>query len=175
MRADDSALMAMTAPADSPEVPAAAVALPGRWELVGRRVVQHLLDTSLAIGAGFLTGLLAGLVVIPLLRWGMVAPKAILWAPFTTLCAVTFVVDLLIHVWVPLRRGGVTPGMLVMGLRVETLRGGTPDVRDYLVRWFLFTVDGLLFGLVAVASMAVTPRRQRVGDLLARTVVVRVS
>jgi uncharacterized RDD family membrane protein YckC len=83
--------------------------------------------------------------------------------------------DLLIHVWVPLRRGGVTPGMLVVGLRIETTQGGAPGVRDYLVRWFLFTVDGLLLGLVAVVSIAATERRQRVGDLIARTVVVRVS
>lgn len=152
-----------------------AVELTGRWGMVARRAVQHVLDWSLAIGAGFLTGLLAGLAVIPLLRWGMVAPKTILWAPFITFCAVTIVVDILIHVWVPLRRGGVTPGMVITGLRVETVRGGTPSLRDYLVRWFLFTVDGLLLGLVAVVSIAVTDRQQRVGDLLARTVVVRVS
>lgn len=146
-----------------------------RWEMVARRGLQHLLDWSLAAGAGFLTGLLAGLVVTPLVRWGMVPPMTILWAPFVTFCVVTIATDLLIHVWVPLRRGGVTPGMLVVGLRIETTRGGAPGVRDYLVRWFLFTVDGLLLGLVAVVSIAVTERRQRVGDLIARTVVVRVS
>lgn len=154
---------------------APAVGSSGRWGMVARRVCQYLLDWALAVGAGFLTGLLVGLAVIPLMTWGMVAPKAILWAPTITFCAITFVAELLIHVWVPLRRGGVTPGMLVMGLRVETARGGEPGVRDYLVRWFLFTVDGLLLGLVAVVSMAVTRRHQRIGDLIARTVVVRVS
>ena len=146
-----------------------------RWEMVARRGCQYLLDWALAIGAGCVTGLAAGLVVIPLVRRGMVAPEAILWAPGITFLVVVLLTELLIHVWVPLRRGGVTPGMLVMGLRVETVRGGAPNVRDYLVRWFLFTVDGLLLGLVAVVSIAVTPRRQRVGDVLARTVVVRVS
>ena len=146
-----------------------------RWEMVARRGLQHLLDWSLAVGAGFLTGLLAGLAVTPLVRWGMVPPMTILWAPFITFCVVTIATDLLIHVWVPLRRGGVTPGMLVVGLRIETTGGGAPGVRDYLVRWFLFAVDGLLLGLVAVVSIAVTERRQRVGDLIARTVVVRVS
>jgi uncharacterized RDD family membrane protein YckC len=152
-----------------------AATLPGRWEMVARRGFQHLLDWSLAIGAGCVTGLLAGLAVIPLFRWGMVPPMTILWAPFVTFCVVTVVSDLMVHVWVPVRRGGVTPGMLVMGLRVETVRGDAPGVRDYLVRWFLLTVDGLLLGLVAAVSIAVTRRRQRVGDLVARTVVVRVS
>jgi uncharacterized RDD family membrane protein YckC len=144
-------------------------------EMVLRRTSQHALDFSMAVGAGFLVGLSAGLVATQLVKWGLVPPLAILWTPAITFIAVTLVSDVLIQVWVPLRRGGVTPGMVVMGLRVETLRGGEPGLRDYLVRWFLFTVDGLLLGLVAVVSIAVTRRRQRVGDLVARTVVVRVS
>ncbi|MFG1642857.1 RDD family protein [Amycolatopsis sp. NPDC049252] len=81
--------------------------------------------------------------------------------------------DVLIQIWVPLRRGGVTPGMLVMGLRIETLRGGRPKGRAYLIRWVLLTVDGLLLGLVAMVSIVATRRRQRIGDLVARTLVVR--
>jgi uncharacterized RDD family membrane protein YckC len=37
----------------------------------------------------------------------------------------------------------------------------------------LLTVDGLLLGLVAVVSIVATKRRQRIGDLVARTLVVR--
>ncbi|MEU7791578.1 MULTISPECIES: RDD family protein [unclassified Amycolatopsis] len=141
--------------------------------MAGRRVVQVVLDQALAMGLGMLAALAAGLVVIPLLRWGLVPPKTILWAPAITFFAVDYACDAAIHIWVPLRRGGVTPGMLVMGLRVETLRGGRPKARAYLFRWLLMTVDGLLFGLVAVVSIVVTARRQRLGDLVARTVVVR--
>ncbi|GAB2790215.1 RDD family protein [Amycolatopsis magusensis] len=148
---------------------------PGPLEMVARRAAQHLVDWSLAIGAGCLSGLLAGLVVVPLVKWGVVPPVAIIWVPVVAFALLTFAADLLNQVWVPLRRGGVTPGMLVMGLRVETLRGGAPRARDYLVRWLLFTVDGLLLGLVAAVSIAVTRRRQRVGDLVARTVVVRTT
>jgi uncharacterized RDD family membrane protein YckC len=63
--------------------------------------------------------------------------------------------------------------MLVMGLRVQTLRGGQPKARAYLIRWVLLTVDGLLLGLVAVVSIVATKRQQRIGDLVARTLVVR--
>jgi uncharacterized RDD family membrane protein YckC len=120
-----------------------------------------------------LAALLAGLVAVPLLQWGWVPPKAFLWTPVITFIAVAYACDVFIQIWVPLRRGGVTPGMLVMGLRIETLRGGRPKGSAYLVRWVLLTVDGLLLGLVAVVSIAVTKRRQRIGDLVARTVVVR--
>jgi uncharacterized RDD family membrane protein YckC len=148
---------------------------PGWVEMVGRRIAQYVLDLALALGIGFLAGLLAGLVAIPLLRWEVVPPMTIVYAPMYTFAVVTLVADLLVHVWVPLVRGGVTPGMWVLGLRVTTVLGDAPSVRDYLVRWFLFTVDGLLLGAVAAVSIALTRRRQRVGDLLARTVVVRVS
>ncbi|MDS0134582.1 MULTISPECIES: RDD family protein [unclassified Amycolatopsis] len=147
--------------------------LPERLRMAGRRVVQAVLDQALATGVGVFAALAAGLVAIPLLRWGWVPPKVILWGPVITFFAVNYACDAVIQIWIPLRRGGVTPGMLVMGLRVETLRGGPPKARAYVIRWLLMTVDGLLLGLVAVVSIAVSRRRQRIGDLVARTLVVR--
>ncbi|GHG02996.1 transporter [Amycolatopsis bullii] len=147
--------------------------MPERLRMAGRRVVQAVLDQALAAGLGAFAALAAGLVVIPLLQWGWVPPKTLLWGPAITFFAVNYACDALIHIWIPLRRGGVTPGMLVMGLRVETLRGGPPKARAYVFRWLLMTVDGLLFGLVAVVSIVLSRRRQRIGDLVARTLVVR--
>ncbi|WP_410595582.1 RDD family protein [Amycolatopsis sp. lyj-23] len=138
-------------------------------------MVQAALDQALAAGVGMFAALAAGLIAIPLLRWGWVPPKAFFWGPAITFIAVNYACDALIHIWVPLRRGGVTPGMLVMGLRVETLRGGRPKARAYVFRWLLMTVDGLLLGLVAVVSIVVSRRRQRIGDLVARTLVVCVD
>jgi uncharacterized RDD family membrane protein YckC len=144
-----------------------------RLGMAGRRVVQAVLDWALAVGVGVFAALGAGLVAIPLVQWGFVPPKLILWGPAITFLAVTYACDVVIQIWVPVRRGGITPGMLVMGLRVQTLRGGQPKARAYLIRWVLLTVDGLLLGLVAVVSIVATKRRQRIGDLVARTVVVR--
>lgn len=141
--------------------------------MAGRRLLQAVLDWALAVGLGVLAALAAGLVVIPLMQWGWVPPKVILWGPTITFLVIAYAADVLIQIWVPLRRGGVTPGMLVLGLRIETLRGGRPKGSAYLIRWVLLTVDGLLLGLVAVVSIAATRRRQRIGDLVARTLVVR--
>ncbi|VVJ17538.1 Uncharacterised protein [Amycolatopsis camponoti] len=166
----------MTAPPDpapEPAGPRRTAEVPERLGMAGRRVVQAVLDQALAVGVGVFAALAAGLVTIPLLRWGWVPPKLILWAPAITFIAVFYAADIVIQIWIPVRRGGVTPGMLVMGLRVETLRGGRPSGRAYLVRWVLLTIDGLLLGLVAVVSVVVTRRRQRIGDLVARTLVVR--
>jgi len=74
---------------------------------------------------------------------------------------------------VPHRHGGATPAMRRLGLRIVRIDGGEPSLRDYLVRWLLFAVDGLFLCLVGVVLIAITPRNQRLGDIVTRTVVVR--
>lgn len=78
-----------------------------------------------------------------------------------------------VEVWVPSRWLGGTPGMRLLGLRVLTERGENPSLPRYMVRWLLMVVDGWLFGLVGALAIAFSPRHQRFGDMVARTVVVR--
>jgi uncharacterized RDD family membrane protein YckC len=78
-----------------------------------------------------------------------------------------------IEVWVPHRWLGGTPGMRWLGLRVVTEKGETPVFRTYMIRWLMVVVDGYLFGLVGALAIAFSPRHQRFGDMVARTLVVR--
>lgn len=78
-----------------------------------------------------------------------------------------------IEVWVPVRWLGGTPGMRWLGLRVLTEQGGRPALRAYMIRWLMMIVDGYVFGLVGALAIAFSPRHQRLGDMVARTVVVR--
>lgn len=78
-----------------------------------------------------------------------------------------------IEVWVPHRWLGGTPGMRCLGLRVVTEHGETPELRRYMIRWLMVIVDGYLFGLVGALAIAFSPRHQRLGDMVARTLVVR--
>ncbi|WP_185792271.1 RDD family protein [Actinoallomurus bryophytorum] len=77
------------------------------------------------------------------------------------------------EVWIPHRWLGGTPGMRWVGLRVVTEHGETPALRAYMIRWLMMVVDGYLFGLVGALAIAFTPRHQRFGDMVARTLVVR--
>ena len=70
------------------------------------------------------------------------------------------------------RRGGRTPGMGWLGLRVVGPHGGAPGVGAMTLRWVGLLVDGILAGLVGLGFILATPRRQRFGDLLANTLVV---
>ena len=69
--------------------------------------------------------------------------------------------------------GGQTLGKRVLGIRVERVDGTTAGAGAILVRTLLRIVDGLFFYLVALITVFATgPRRQRLGDLAAKTRVV---
>jgi uncharacterized RDD family membrane protein YckC len=70
-------------------------------------------------------------------------------------------------------RYGRTVGKSLLGLRVVNEDGSPMGMRASTVRNVLRVVDGLLFYLVGTIIAAVSDRRQRLGDRLADTVVVR--
>jgi uncharacterized RDD family membrane protein YckC len=94
--------------------------------------------------------------------------KALLWVAFVLLLALPFAVHVLLA-----SRSGRTPAMRITGLRIVTTAGTRPRFRAYVIRWLLMVADGALFGLVGLVVIVATPRRQRVGDIVAGTLVVR--
>jgi uncharacterized RDD family membrane protein YckC len=59
-------------------------------------------------------------------------------------------------------------------LRVVMLDGTHPPFRLFLVRMLLVMIDGFAWGIAGIVVMLCTRRRQRFGDVVTRTVVVRV-
>jgi len=140
--------------------------------IVLRRYSQHVIEFALLVVATAL-GLVPGLVVSFLLvRLGM-PPEHFALVAASGMPVVAVLGVLWIEIWYPYRHGGSTPAMRWLGIRITTLRGGEPSLRAYFVRWLLMVVDGLLMGLVGAVLIAVTPRHQRLGDMVAGTVVVR--
>ncbi|MEU7785496.1 RDD family protein [Amycolatopsis sp. NPDC049159] len=58
-------------------------------------------------------------------------------------------------------------------LRVVTVDGGHPSLGAFAARELLMLVDGFAWGLAGIVVMLVSKRRQRIGDIGARTLVVR--
>lgn len=130
-------------------------------QVVGRRVVQYIIDYILAgiipgiaywlfdRGGGFLHGL--GWLVATL-----IALAVYLWY------------------WVlrPNSHQGQTFGMQLLGLRIISKSGGPASVPQYFVRGVMLIIDTLFFGLVGLITMMASRYHQRVGDHLARTLVV---
>ena len=69
---------------------------------------------------------------------------------------------------------GRTPGKAAMGLRVVTIEGGPIRFRHAAVRAILGLLDKYLgSGLVGLVAVMATRRNQRLGDLVAGTIVLR--
>jgi uncharacterized RDD family membrane protein YckC len=80
---------------------------------------------------------------------------------------------LLVTVLWPALHDGRTPAMGWFRLRVVTLHGEPPRVTALVLRCVLTLVDGFPFGLVGLVIMANSRRQQRLGDMVAGTLVVR--
>jgi uncharacterized RDD family membrane protein YckC len=69
---------------------------------------------------------------------------------------------------------GRTPGKAALGLRVVTIEGGPIRFRHAAIRSMLGVFDKYLFGgIVGVLTILGSSRNQRVGDLVAGTIVLR--
>ena len=70
--------------------------------------------------------------------------------------------------------GGRTPGKALLGARVVDVSGGPASLRQLLLRSLFLPVElGLMLPLpLGLMVAAITPHRQRVGDLVAGTVVI---
>jgi uncharacterized RDD family membrane protein YckC len=93
---------------------------------------------------------------------------ALVWVAFALLLVLPFTVHVLLAA-----RDGRTPAMRLTGLRIVTTAGERPRFTAYVIRWLLMVADGAVFGLVGLVVIAATKRRQRIGDIVAGTLVVR--
>jgi uncharacterized RDD family membrane protein YckC len=68
---------------------------------------------------------------------------------------------------------GKTPGKATMKIKVTQLDGSRPVFSNYLVRWLLRLLDiTLAFGGIAVVSILLNGKGQRLGDMAAGTTVI---
>jgi uncharacterized RDD family membrane protein YckC len=135
--------------------------------VTGRRVVQYLIDA-------FLVGLIPSLVSIPFDRsnstfihvlGGIVA------------FAIFVVIGLLYWVVFAHSQNGQTLGMKLLGLRIVSKGGGQANMAQLFIRWICLIVDAIPYtwpftGLVGFIVILCSRDRQRIGDHLARTVVI---
>ena len=72
---------------------------------------------------------------------------------------------------------GQSVGKIALKTRVIMLDGSPPGVGAYLLRWLLRLIEGIQFlnGLVAIITVAVNGKGQRLGDIAAGTTVIRLK
>jgi uncharacterized RDD family membrane protein YckC len=129
--------------------------------VTGRRIVQYLLDSFIsAIPGGVITGLL-------------------ILAYNVRLAVATLLVFFVWYGWYwvyrPYRANGQTFGMQWLRVRIISEDGGRARLTQLFVRWILLILDGFPFGLVGFFAIIFSRERQRIGDRVAGTLVVRAS
>lgn len=128
-------------------------------KVVGRRVVQYAIDYVLA---GIIPGLAYWLLDRGSLHW-------VGWFVATIIAIVVYT-----WYWVLRPRGhdGQSFGMQLLGLRIISKYGGPASMAQYFTRAILLIIDTLFFGLVGLITMLASRFHQRVGDHMARTLVI---
>lgn len=102
----------------------------------------------------------------------LMQPQDHLWIIFDPICAVFLVIIFLYFI---LLEGilGYTLGKLIVGIRVYDLDGGKISLKQSFIRNIVRMIDGIFFNLVGVIFIHRSPKKQRFGDKIARTIVCR--
>jgi uncharacterized RDD family membrane protein YckC len=157
-----------------PEAPSPATeqvppAPPAQEDLLGRRSGAALIDVALLIGVFVIFILTVGEIRTESgTEWGFFVYLKLAWS-------LVFLAVVLAYYFVFEMAVGQTVGKRLLGLRVVRADGSRPSVAAIAVRTLLRLVDWLpaLYLLGFLAMLATGARRQRLGDLAAKTRVAR--
>ena len=128
---------------------------------LGLRAVAVIIDTLLLFVVAYAIAMLTGGTTAA--GFNLQGGPAFLWF------GVAFAYYVVLEV-----QCGWTLGKRVLGLKVVKLDGGGPlDWQASIVRNLLRIVDGFIFYLVAAIAVATSDKKQRIGDRVAGTVVIR--
>lgn len=134
---------------------------------VGDRILASLLDSLFTLAYFVLIALLLAWIAGGF-DWGSEKDMT-LGAIFTLFMLPLMFYNLLMEQFF----NGQSLGKKIMKIKVLKLDGSQPNFGAYLVRWVFRIVDIMLFnGLVALITVAVSEKAQRLGDMAAGTTVV---
>jgi uncharacterized RDD family membrane protein YckC len=127
---------------------------------LGDRILAYLLDTFILVVYVIMVSITAfGMLEI---EDGSVALITALVLPF-----------LLYHLLFEIFMKGQTPGKYALDIRVVKIDGSKASITDYLIRWVLRPIDFTISsGGVAVLSILLGGKGQRLGDMAAGTTVI---
>jgi len=84
-----------------------------------------------------------------------------------------FPVLMFYHFFFEVFNKGQSLGKKMLRIRVVTLRGRSPSINDYFMRWIFRMVDiPFTFGTLAILSIISSKKNQRIGDVISQTIVV---
>lgn len=132
---------------------------------LGERVLARLIDL-----AGF-----AVIYIIAVVLFGVAFSSRSSTGFYVVM--ITFLVLFLFYDLVcELTMNGQSVGKKIMKIRVISLTGAQPTLSQYLLRWLFRIIDVSVifgFGVVAILAVAFSEKHQRVGDMVAKTIMIK--
>jgi uncharacterized RDD family membrane protein YckC len=128
---------------------------------LGERVVGHIIDNLIIVAYYIVVSLL-------FLSNDMFSND---WLMLVFILP-AFFYDLLSEVFM----NGQSVGKRVMNMKVVSLDGGSPGLGQYMLRWIFRIIDfSITFYLCGFICVAVSEKRQRLGDMVAGTTLVKTN
>ncbi|WP_316861711.1 RDD family protein [uncultured Cohaesibacter sp.] len=134
----------------------------------GKRFVAHLVDLIIVFIIFYVIGMQVAENVGGVTDEGF----ALEGTPAVVVMALSFFASLL-YFMLTEGRGGQSFGKMVMGIKVVSTDGSACSMRQAFIRNFLRIIDGFFFYLIGIILMMRSDRKQRLGDRIAETVVIR--
>lgn len=141
----------------------------------GEQIRSTVALKHVGVGLRFLSTIIDLILFLIFVRYyiyymGELAPNLLAnaYLPLLILLTVGFIYYWLAEVFL-----GGTVGKLALGMRVRMADGSPLGITSSFIRNLLRIIDGLFFYLVAAFSVWFSPARQRLGDRVAGTVVVK--
>jgi len=129
---------------------------------LGERILARLIDIAFFIGLG---------ILFVILGFAASWPKVF----SITLGVLFFLIYSLYDLVSEVFFNGQCIGKYYMKIKVISLNGARPSTSQYLLRWLFRIVDfGITSGVCALISVAVSYKKQRVGDIVAGTTLIKV-
>lgn len=137
-------------------------------DVLGRRIAAGLVDVAVFFALLFVVGAIPGLGHV-------IAEDGSISSQLSGVGFLVYIVIVLGYYYALESTTGKTLGKALLGLRVVATGGGPPTPRAVAIRTVLRIVDALPFLYLVgfITMLAATPRGRRVGDLVAKTAVVR--
>jgi uncharacterized RDD family membrane protein YckC len=126
---------------------------------IGKRMLAQLIDLTVIIFYSIFVSFVAGLLAN--------RSTAIMIILFLPVIFYSFLSELFFQ--------GQSLGKMALNIRVVKLDGAQPSVIDYFIRWIFRIIDIPFYGSVAIITIAINGKGQRLGDLAAGTTVIDTS
>lgn len=131
---------------------------------IGKRFLAWLIDTVIKIiYVWIMTSTLSNLVP---------AGGNLYIILYTAFCIIPFMCYFLL---LEILMNGQTPGKLVLGIKIRNMQGGKASLSQHLIRWLFRMIETpylIINAAIPMIAMARSPYDQRLGDIVAGTIVV---